>query len=212
MTTHFPPSVFDEWAPEYDLGIAIDRGFPFDGYTTVLRTIVQLASPEPGDTVLDLGIGSGNLALLLAERGCGIWGVDFSTEMLKLAGKKLPTASLAVSDLREELPTHFPQRFNHIVSAYTFHHFPLDEKVQLVQRMIKEHLQPDGVVVIGDIAFCNAAAEDAFRRKAGDKWEQEYYWLADETLAELSKAGFSAVYSQVSSCAGVFKIKGLLED
>jgi len=114
--------------------------------------------------------------------------------MIKQAGKKLPTASLAVRDLREELPAHFPQRFNHIVSAYTFHHFPLYEKVQLVQRMIKEHLHPDGVVVIGDIAFCNAAVEDAFRRKAGDEWEQEFYWLADETLAALSKAGFSAVF------------------
>lgn len=212
MTAHFPPSVFDEWAPEYDLGVAIDRRFPFDGYTTVLRTIVQLASPEPGDTVLDLGIGSGNLALLFAERGCVIWGVDFSVKMLKQARKKLPNASLAVRDLREELPAHFPQRFNHIVSAYTFHHFPLDEKVQLVQKMMKEHLKPNGGMVIGDIAFCNAAAEDAFRRKAGDEWEQEYYWLVDETQTALSKAGFSAVYSQVSSCAGVLKIKGQLEE
>lgn len=207
MNDLFPPSEFDDWAPSYDQNASVDRGFPFDGYSTVLRTIVQRASPKAGDTVLDLGIGTGNLALLFAERGCGIWGVDFSTEMLKLAGKKLPTASLVVRDLRDELPAHFPLRFNHIVSAYTFHHFPLGEKVQLVQRIMKEHLQPDGVMVIGDIAFSHAAAEDAFRREAGEEWEQEYYWLANESLPALVDAGLDAAYEQVSSSAGVFTLR-----
>ncbi len=207
MNDLFPPSEFDDWAPSYDQNASTDRGFPFDGYSTMLRTIVQRASPKAGDTVLDLGIGTGNLALFFAELGCGIWGVDFSTEMLKLAGKKLPTASLAVRDLRDELPAHFPLRFNHIVSAYTFHHFPLEEKVELIQRLMTKRLLPGGVMVIGDIAFNDAAAEDAFKREAGDEWEQEYYWLANESLSALADAGLAAAYEQVSSCAGVYTLR-----
>lgn len=206
MTVQFPPSEFDDWAPEYDQAAFSNRGFPFDGYTSVLRTIVQQAAPQPRDAVLDLGIGTGNLALLFAETGCRIWGVDFSAEMLKLAQRKLPTSTLSLGDLREELPAHFPPRFQRIVSAYTFHHFPLAEKVSLVQRLLIDHLEPGGALVIGDIAFNDAAAEEKYRHELGSDWEQEYYWLADQALAAFTAAGISAVYTQVTACAGVFNV------
>jgi putative AdoMet-dependent methyltransferase len=207
MTTdQFSPSEFDDWAPGYGQVVFTDRGFPFDGYASVLRTIVQQVAPQPGDAVLDLGIGTGNLALLFAELGCQIWGVDFSTEMLKFAQHKLPAATLALGDLREELPADFPRRFQRIVSAYTFHHFPLDEKVLLVQHLLTNHLTPDSALVIGDVAFSDPAAEEKYRHELGSDWEQEYYWLADESLAAFAAAGISATYTQVSACAGVFML------
>jgi putative AdoMet-dependent methyltransferase len=204
MEKQFSASGFDDWAPGYDESAFTDRGFPFDGYSTVLRTIVQRAAPKPGDKVLDLGIGTGNLALLFAELGCQIWGVDFSVEMLKIAQEKIPAATLALCDLRAELPAHYPLRFQRIVSGYTFHHFPLEEKVGLIHRLMTDHLAPGGTLVIGDIAFSDAQAEDNLRRELGSDWEQEYYWLADESLTAFTAAGISAAYTQVSPCAGVF--------
>ncbi len=206
MNSLFPPSEFDDWAVNYDRDALRASGFPFDGYSSVLQTIVQLAEPQKGASVLDLGIGTGNLALLFSELGCNIWGIDFSAEMLKLARVKLPSASLALSDLRAALPPDFPERFDHIVSAYTFHHFPLAEKVYLIRRLMENHLETHGSMVIGDIAFQDAAAEDDLRRRLGGEWEQEYYWLADESLSALATAGFTAGYTQVSSCAGVFQL------
>jgi len=206
MTDLFPPAEFDGWAPDYDASVAAERGFPFDGYADVLRTIVQQAAPQPGATVLDLGIGTGNLALLFTEQGCRIWGIDFSVEMLKLAQSKLPSATLTLNDLHAALPPEFPQCFDHIISAYTFHHFPLEEKVNLIRRLMEDHLQPQGNMVIGDIAFRDAAAENLLRRQYSDEWEQEYYWLADESLSALAAAGLITVYTQVSSCAGVFQL------
>lgn len=207
MNDLFPFSEFDDWAPDYDQGASADRGFPFDGYSDVLRTIVQQSAAQPGDAVLDLGIGTGNLALLFAEEGCQLWGIDFSVEMLKLAKVKLPGATLALSDLRAELPAHFIRRYHRIVSAYTFHHFPLEEKVELVRQIMAEHLMPSGVMVIGDLAFTDARAEDALRCELDSDWEQEFYWLANESLSALAAARIEASYSQVSSCAGVFTLR-----
>jgi len=205
MDNRFPSSEFDGWAASYDASTGA-TGFPFDGYTRLLQTIVDLAAPQPGQAVLALGTGTGNLARLFAERGCAIWGLDFSANMLALARQKLPQAALGQVDLRLEWPPAFHRRFDCIISAYTFHHFLLEEKVRLVQRLLDEHLAPGGRLLIGDIAFRDAADEDALRRALGPEWEQEYYWLADEALAAFSAAGIPARFLQISSCAGIFAV------
>ena len=206
MNDEFKPDEFDRWAPEYDRSVSSGTGFPFDGYDRVLQKIVEQSAASSGASVLDLGTGTGNLAVMFAGRGCAMWCLDFSAEMLALAQVKLPGARIAQADIREEWPPAFQRRYDCIVSAYTFHHFLLEEKVSLVQRLLHENLTPDGRLVIGDIAFQNAAAEDAARRSLGEEWDQEYYWLADEALAAFMADGIKASYSQVSSCAGVFKI------
>lgn len=205
MTELFPASHFDDWALTYDASVAINSGFPFDGYASVLRTIVQFAPPDQNTSVLELGIGTGNLAKLYADQGCRIWGLDFSEKMLELSRLKLPEAVLAKVDLRTNWPKDFDRKFDCIVSAYTFHHFTLEEKVTLVQRLLKDHLAPAGQLVIGDIAFQNVADEDACRRRLGSDWEQELYWLADETLTAFNAAGISVQFTPISYCAGVFQ-------
>jgi len=207
MTNLFPPEDFDEWAAKYDSSTTVDSGFPFDGYSRLLQTIINLSGVNPGANVLDLGIGTGNLALLFAGKGCNIWGIDFSPQMIALAKVKLPGAELACLDLRADWPVLFQQRYTCIVSAYTFHHFVLEEKVRLVQRLIAEYLSPGGQLLIGDIAFRNAAEEAELRDQLGEDWEQEYYWLADETCGAFLSVGITMVFIKVSSCAGVFQFK-----
>jgi len=82
--------LFDDWAQHYDRSIQADGGFPFDGYEQVLDEVVRTACAQPGMTVLDLGIGTGNLAARFVRLGCDVWGIDFSAEMLAKALEKLP--------------------------------------------------------------------------------------------------------------------------
>ncbi|WP_457629662.1 class I SAM-dependent methyltransferase [Oceanithermus sp.] len=70
--------LFDTWAENYDDDIASNGGaFPFDGYRDVLDEVLTLADVEPGMRVLDLGIGTGNLAARFVRQGCNVWGIDF---------------------------------------------------------------------------------------------------------------------------------------
>jgi cyclopropane fatty-acyl-phospholipid synthase-like methyltransferase len=198
----FPASEFDDWAETYDVSVSIDQ-FPFHGYQDVLAKIITHATPRPGYSVLDLGTGTGNLGLLFTRRGCNLWGTDFSAPMLEEAQQKLPKAHLFLHDLHLPLPGEFQQPFDRIVSAYVFHHFKLEEKIRILINLLP-YLAAGGRIIIGDITFPNATALEKMKITAGEEWEEEFYWLADESVFALQKAGIHAKYMQVSSYAGVF--------
>ena len=122
----FLASEFDDWAETYDDSVSVDQ-FPFYGYKEVLGKTVELAKACPGISVLDLGTGTGNLALLFARLSCTLWCTDFSEPMLAKALQKLPQAHFCLHNLHDEWPAGFPDRFDRIVSAYVFHHFEPDE-------------------------------------------------------------------------------------
>ena len=59
--------------------------------------VIEVADPIPGETLVDVGCGSGNAALLAAERGAGVIGVDPSERLLEVAA-----ATAAERDLDAE--------------------------------------------------------------------------------------------------------------
>ncbi len=90
------------------------------------------------------------------------------------------------------------------MSAYVFHHFELPEKVELCRQLIDRRLGPNGKLLLADISFPDRNTMAAFASSVGDLWEQEPFWLADESLTALREAGLKPAYLQVSACAGVY--------
>ena len=202
----FSPGEFDPWAETYDHDVSELNKFPFDGYERALEIVVELAAPESGSSILDIGTGTGNLALHFAESGCELWCTDFSEPMLEKAREKLPQAHFVLHDLRSVWPVELERRFDRIVSAYVFHHFDLDGKIKLCSELVTRRLAPNGRLVIADLSFQNQAKMEAFALSVGEIWEAEPYWLVDESLPAMENAGLNADYMQVSSCAGVYRI------
>ena len=179
----FPASEFDQWAESYDADVVTYDTFPFAGYEQVLDAVVELAGAEAGMSVLDLGVGTGNLAHRFSALGCRLWCTDYSPSMLEKARLKLPEARLVLHDFRDPFPPELNRRFDRIVSAYTFHHFELDQKAALTSRLAREHVVPGGSVIIADISFPSVEKMREFAAAIGDHWNEEPYWLADEAPA-----------------------------
>jgi putative AdoMet-dependent methyltransferase len=200
--------LFDNWAEGYDASIQGEDTFPFAGYEEVLQEIVRRAAPEPGMRVLDVGTGTGNLAAVFLDRGCDVWGLDFSKKMLEKAAEKYPQAHFVEVDLRDDLLNAFPHPFDRIVSAYALHEFDLPTKVNVLGRLVADHLAPGGYVVVGDVAFPSAKAHEVAHQRWEALWdEEEHYWVASQARIALLSVGLEVEYSQLSCCGGVFRIR-----
>jgi predicted TPR repeat methyltransferase len=196
-------NIFERWAKRYDESVQTDKGI-FASYGLVLAEVIRAAEVETGMRVLELGIGTGNLAQRFVALGCQVWGTDFSPAMLDLARAKAPEVTLIQMDLTAEWPDALQQRFDRIVANFVLHEFDLATKISLLQRLATHHLVEQGLIVVGDVAFATA---DARRQSGAESWdEDEHYWAADETMAACAGTGLEVMFEPVSWCTGVFVV------
>lgn len=200
---------FDDWAPTYDEDLQKQgKRFPFIGYDIVIASIVDLIPRRP-IRVLDLGVGTGNLAVQIVAHNprVEVWAIDSSRRMLERAQQKLPGAHLIQADLRTELLGLDLPRFGSIVSAYVFHELPDEHKVDLIEHLLQHRLEPSGCLIIGDIAFTTTAQRDEAHRTMAPYWDAaEHYLVAEDFLKSLHARGINGAYRQISVCAGIVTI------
>ncbi len=60
--------------------------------------VVELLDPKPGERILDLGCGSGQLTAKIAEAGAIVQGIDQSPEMIAKARENYPEIKFEVAD------------------------------------------------------------------------------------------------------------------
>lgn len=74
-----------------------DRGIAMLSFGVLDRVAASLVGPAVGrpDTVLDIGCGTGRIALLAAGAGAAVTGIDVSPSMLAVARNKVTAAGLS---------------------------------------------------------------------------------------------------------------------
>lgn len=143
---HTPGRVI-HWAWLYDLlGAKMRKG---------RDTLRQVADPQPGEVVLDVGCGTGTLALALVadNRTAAVTGIDPSPEMVQLARRKAAKAGRSVSfevGVVEDLP-YADETFDLVTSSLMWHHLPTDIRDAALAE-VRRVLKPGGRFVLMDFA------------------------------------------------------------
>jgi ubiquinone/menaquinone biosynthesis C-methylase UbiE len=117
------------------------------------RLLVESARPRSGESILDVGCGSGTLALMVkrASPQAAVHGLDGDRDMLVRATRKVGRTGLAVC-LHHADARHLPFRddsFDRVVSSLFFHHLEREAKTETLREMARV-LRPAGRLVIAD--------------------------------------------------------------
>lgn len=78
---------------------------------------------EPGETLLDIGIGTGRGSFLFHKMGLHVSGFDSSREMLKMCEAKGFARQLIQHDLQDVPFPYAAKSFNHVISLGVLHFF-----------------------------------------------------------------------------------------
>ena len=138
---------FDEMAPEYDAEQS-------EEYPATVSLVVEHASPDEDETVLDLGAGTGAIALALAEDADRVFGRDISEGMLEQAREKAADRGLdnvTFGEGRFRAP-NVPDdvSVDVVTTNFAMHHLSDEEKREAIETIAA--LEPRRIV-LGDVMF-----------------------------------------------------------
>ena len=124
-------------------------------YSHFIKGVIDKMGINPGQSILDLGSGTGRNDCLMAQkigsRG-KIVGLDISNEMLSqslLRCREYPNMSFEKQ--RIELPLAYKQEFDKVFISFVLHGFEDDQKLEIIHNAYRA-LKPGGAFYIMDYA------------------------------------------------------------
>src|SRR5689334_7591331 len=158
--------------------------------------MLRFARLQPGESVLDVGCGTGSLAIA-AKRQVGpmgmVCGLDASPEMISRAKKKARKASAGVAfknAFAQSLP-YSDAQFDVVVTTVMLHHLPKKARVELAAE-IRRVLKPGGRVLaidFGRTARKPKSFIDHFHRRHGHVEFKEIIALLRDAGLDITDSG-----------------------
>ncbi len=167
-------ATMEEPRKTYIPGLGHDRLLPlYDplqkllGVASAHRPLVDQANIRPDQRVLEIGCGTGNLAILVKRLhpGVEVVGLDPDPKALARARRKAEREALPVQlDLgfAEELP--YPdESFDRVLSAFMFHHLESDGKEKALHE-VRRVLKPGGSLHLLDLGGAKVRSDGLMAR------------------------------------------------
>lgn len=158
------------------------------------RMILDRARIAPGEAVLDVGCGTGSLALEARRRvgiGGSVHGIDASPEMIERATQKARDAGLA-ADFRQAAAQTLPFAdacFDLVLSTLMLHHLPRADREQCV-REIRRVLKPGGRLLAVDFDAPSSASRSLLKH-----FHPHSHVAPDDLVALVRDAGLRVIES-----------------
>jgi len=136
------------------------------GFAALRERILALAAPQAGETVVDIGSGTGLLTLPLAGSAKRVWAIDISASMCEYLRAKSASAGHENVEVAVASATSLPlvdQTADLVVSNYCFHHLDDADKVRALSE-IRRVLRDGGRLVFGDMMFRVSISDARDRR------------------------------------------------
>lgn len=118
-------------------------------YRDLLSVIVEKVDPGENDMILDVGSGTGNLALLLEERGAKVFGIDISPEGVEIHKGKTKKSTVIVHDITKRWPFD-DNFFDKTVSNNTIYAVHPKDRPYVFKEMHRV-LKSGGITVVSNI-------------------------------------------------------------
>lgn len=193
LSSKQPAPFSDDWqdpdfAAEWDT--APDGTNPIREDLTSLMVESIQAGYRPGDKVLDLGIGSGQIeaTLYAAVPESLVIGVDGSRAMLSLAENRLGAHRDAITliehDFAELDSLKLPdESYRYVISSQVLHEVPDGIKHELY-RLVASVLEPDGLFLYADRSIIETGTHDDAYSAIWSAWKRRSPGLLGEDFDE----------------------------
>lgn len=142
-----------------DIAADYDDSQDSDEYRACVSLVVEHAAPGPDDVVLDLGTGTGAIALALAEDAERVVGRDISEGMMDEARRKAGERGTGNVEFDEGSfrEPNYDGPVDIVVSNFAMHHLSDEEKREAVE--VVAEIGPRKFV-LGDVMFFGAPDPD----------------------------------------------------
>jgi len=146
--------IIDSWANIYDI-VNYFVFMIFGGGSSLRNEIVGMAKLKEAKSVLDVGCGTGNLALEIAKwlpSDGYVIGIDAGEKMVILAKNKLQDTQIPIQFLRvsAEKISFKDEVFDCVFNVFLLHHLPMELKLATFKEMYRV-LKKGGELVTVDV-------------------------------------------------------------
>lgn len=136
---------FDEQAGSFDQR----AGLPASASDSIAKEVVQLAQIAPGDVVLEVGAGTGQIGLALCELPLGYVGFDASAAMLDVFKRRLREVGRPVSLIHSDGNSRWPAEDGSVKAVFSSRAVHLLRVEHVVEEVFRVASPIEATLVLG---------------------------------------------------------------